>query len=303
MAVNFSEWFPADVRQKFRGFNRVFCKSSRAFGKSSLLTELETNCVIQPSLLCLWLLVSLATRIFGKPRSSRRPRLSGRAKGRRAVLCCSCRMYSIRICGRVTPTGQDPAPQGWGWFKAGRERMQWPLQQMIRHDDKPDHSLAQTARPSLQSTDAPMELTHVWRGASVSPSLDASLFGKNSSFVCHERHDFNKTPAAWNAAFFVLLQFSTSHSPEKCFELTPGPWPSTGKEILNPAGNTDPHIQGETAAKCVSRTQQLLHYWLKMKYPSLCPMKLNLQSIPLLVKCIDCYISHQFARPFSEYLP
>lgn len=43
--------------------------------RSNQLTELETKCVIQPSLLCLRLHVSLATRIFGKPRWLTRPRL------------------------------------------------------------------------------------------------------------------------------------------------------------------------------------------------------------------------------------
>lgn len=59
----------------------------------------------------------------------------------------------------------------------------------------------------------------------------------------------------------------------------------------------------ESSANLVICLWQLLHYCLQMKYQPLCPIKLNLQPLLLGAKCIDCYINHQSARPFSDYLP
>lgn len=61
---------------------------------SNQLTELETNCVIQPSPLCLWLLISLATRIFGKKMVDETAAFwqsEGSIQSLR-LLCCGCRM-------------------------------------------------------------------------------------------------------------------------------------------------------------------------------------------------------------------
>lgn len=127
---------------------------------SNQLTELETDCVIQPSLLCLRLRVSLATHIFGKPRWSTRPRPSGRARAA-SNPCASpaaAAECNIMICGRLPAQSRGwPSKRHLAWFKAGSVSvcvwvcLQWPLQQMIRHDDEHGHDralLKLTADPS-----------------------------------------------------------------------------------------------------------------------------------------------------------
>lgn len=58
----------------------------------------------------------------------------------------------------------------------------------------------------------------------------------------------------------------------------------------------------ESSANSVICLWQLLRFCLQMKYQPLCPVKLNSQPILLGAKCIDCYINHPSARPFSDYL-
>lgn len=113
------------MKEKFRRMNNVDSTAGVVTQlekvDSNQLTELETNCVIQPSPLCLRLLVSLATRIFGKPRWSMRPRLSGRARPASnpcdsSAAAAEC---NIIICGCLTRTEQGLAQWHLDWFRAG----------------------------------------------------------------------------------------------------------------------------------------------------------------------------------------
>lgn len=96
------------MKEKFGGINEVdsTVRVGRQLEKASnnQLTELETKCVIQPSLLCLRLRVSLATRIFGKPRWSTRPRLSGRVRAASNACASSAAAAesNTMICGRLS---------------------------------------------------------------------------------------------------------------------------------------------------------------------------------------------------------
>lgn len=108
------------MKETFRGMNNVDSTAGVVTQSekvdSNQLTELETNCVIQPSPLCLWLLVSLATRIFGKPRWSMRPRLSGRVRPASnpcdsSAAAAEC---NIIICGCLTRTEQGAGPVALG---------------------------------------------------------------------------------------------------------------------------------------------------------------------------------------------
>lgn len=102
------------MREKFWGINEVDSTVwvGRQLEKASnnQLTELETDCVIQPSLLCLRLHVSLATRIFGKPRWSTRPRLSGRVRAASDPCACSA---AAAECNTIIYGRLSAQSRGW----------------------------------------------------------------------------------------------------------------------------------------------------------------------------------------------
>lgn len=130
VCATLSNWFTSAMREKFCRINEV--ESTVRVGRqlekasSNQLTELETNCVIQPSLLCLRLRVSLATRIFGKPRWSTRPWLSGRVRAASSPCASSAAAAecNIMICGRLpTPEPGLARQRHLDWFKAGSVRV------------------------------------------------------------------------------------------------------------------------------------------------------------------------------------
>lgn len=92
-------------------WSRFHCTSMQLEkANNNQLTELETNCVIQPSLLCLRLRISLATRIFGKPKWSARPRVSGRV---RAASNPSASSAAAEECNTIIWGGLPAQSQGW----------------------------------------------------------------------------------------------------------------------------------------------------------------------------------------------
>lgn len=117
--------------RKFLGFNEgephFYKQAFLEKASNNQLTELETNCVIQPSPLSPRLRISLATRIFGKPRRSARPRVPGRARAASnpgAPCAAAAECNPITRGGLPHSVSADPPD----WFRAGSVTcVSWPV--------------------------------------------------------------------------------------------------------------------------------------------------------------------------------